>query len=1159
MWLQDIELPEALVQAHREERLVLFVGAGVSHAPPSDLPLFNDLAVQVVERLGVPNAPSGRADEVLGELDGWGLNVHETVREIISESAEPNEAHRAVAALAMAGQSVRVVTTNYDRHLFSCLPDTTSVYAPPYPPAGGDFVGLVHAHGCVEQSPDRLVVTKTDFARAYLTPNSPTLRFLHGLFASQTVLFMGYSLEDTLMQYILLAAKEYADLYILTDKPDEPLWRTLGTNAVGYRSHYDLPAVLDEWARRAGATYDDHNRWVARIVADTTDRGDLARHDESYLSYVVSDAEFVRIFTEHARGPVWFRWVGTRPGTNLFAPAAELEPAEKELVRWFAKHHTDDDHTAAEVLRLIVENGFGINKSLWLSMAMAWNPRGGTNYETGNKLLLILADTAPAELDRPLMGLFKRCETPQDDDLFLELVDRVFRPKLEPPNPMGVFFEPEVLFQAVSNSPSDDWLRQSADREFWARRRHLAAELLGIVDGHLHRVCRIDAIAGKPDPFAGRAAIEAHDQNIGSRSTDFWVDAARDLYEILAVDLPETALGYLQSWAKSRWPVLNRLAIHGWTRRSDRSADEKIRWLLQQDEWVCDDRMYHETMRLIAETVAEASDTTIKALIDQITCGPDLLDRQIMYDMVGWVVKHAPSSSEAQTALAQVHTANPDLAMSDQPDFRRQVEITTRILPVQYIDGMEPQDLADRLRSDPAAATAHLLSIAAANTSLHIRSYEWSCARNTVVKATELSPAVGLALLDALASDPTAEPEASRSLATAVLMQLVRTAAVQQTTREHHARIRSVLAQVWEAGTSRWGLPPRPSPDHRWLSEAKNRWAGLVALLAIEAIASRRRTALESWNGLPTADRQLLKQIIAGDSHEAWLAQVVCASRLVFLHGVDRQWTVQHILPMLDPNGGEQHAVRCWDAYLHNGELSPELLEGLLAHFVAFAPHAYKCCPNAHQEYAHLAALLCLDTEEIDTGGPLRLLSGFFSLAPTTTRTRFIRSTRRLLHQQDPQTRSDQWRRWMYPYWQRRLRGVPQPLTSNEASALSDWATLLDDDYPTAVGLILQHPTPLQQDSLLPVELLRASRGTGPFVGLLNRHAEDTAQLIAHLLKHSDQAAAQSWDIAVTSVVPQLEAQTDHTAFRPVREQLLRLGWNYASRHQPTSPAVDNR
>ena len=44
---------------------------------------------------------------------------------------------------------------------------------------------------------------KDDFAASYMQQNSPTLLFLQRLVASQTVLFIGYSLKDTLMDYIL--------------------------------------------------------------------------------------------------------------------------------------------------------------------------------------------------------------------------------------------------------------------------------------------------------------------------------------------------------------------------------------------------------------------------------------------------------------------------------------------------------------------------------------------------------------------------------------------------------------------------------------------------------------------------------------------------------------------------------------------------------------------------------------------------------------------------------------------------------------------------------------------------------------------------------------------------------------------------------------------
>ena len=1158
MRLQHVVLPDPLVQAQKDDRLVLFVGAGVSHPAPSNLPLFRGLVERVVcETTGNSSQGSdkGTPDEILDDFATRGVNVRGMVREIVSESTEPNEVHRAVAALASAGRSVRVVTTNYDRHLSACLPDATPLFEPPNLPNGGGFAGVVHLHGSVEQDSDRLVVTKSDFADAYLTRDSPTLRFVHALFASQTVLFMGYSLQDTLMQYILEAAKDHSDLYVLTDIPDKPLWQSLSVKVVEYRSRDDLPAVVDEWAQLVGATLGERNRRVARIVADNTGDSDLAPHDESYLSYVVSDPDLVHLFVEHARGPVWFRWVATLLGTKLFTLSAEFEPTEKELLRWFAAHHNDDDPTATEVLRLIIENGSSLNKTLWFYMAMAPNPRGGTSYDTGNRLMLILADAAPAELDRPMLGLLKECETPRDDDLLLELVDRVFKPKLGSPDPsLALYGQQGGPFQAVGNNPSDDWLRGSAEREFWSQRRHLATDLLTIVDGHLRRVCRVEAIAGNPDPYAGRAAIEAHDQNIALRSTDFWVDAARDLYELLAVDIPETAVGYLHSWASSNWVVLKRLAIHGWTERTDVSANKKIRWITHQDDWLHSEEMHHETMRLVAKTVPEASAPTIRTLIDQVISEFEPRDGQIVYDMVGWIAQHAPSSAVAQTAFEQLQAANPSLEMSDHPDFLWWVGETTIGTVPPYIDETSPEDLADRLTSEPAGMTARLLGTAEDNRPLYSTRHEWRRVLRTVHEATALSPRAGLALLDELAEDPATWPEESSSLATAVLKELVKPSAVEATHQNHRDRIGSVLAKVWNAGIRHWGLAPRPSPDHGWLYEARNRWPGLVAFLLIETEASQRRADPESWKGLPTDAKQILERIIAGDSHPSRLAQVACASHLSLLHRADREWAVLHILPMLNPdNRKHDRAVRCWDAYPYNGGWSAELLDdGLRAHFVAFAPHADSCYPKAQQGYAHMAALLCLGADGNDTDGPPRTLRGFFSFASAATRTRFIHRVTQLLQGVDPQPRAEQWHRWMRPYWQRRLRGLPQHLTSSEASALADWVTLLDDDYPTAVDLVLEHPTSLQQDSLLPTQLLRASTGSGPFVNLLNRYPEATAQLIAHLLKHSNQATAQQQEIAVTSIAAELQARTDHPTFQPVHEQLLRLGWTYAVPNSPS-------
>ena len=284
MRLDGARIPDGLVQAFDQGRLALFAGAGVSKDAPSCVPLLGGLVDLIDAELGVSSRPSandaGRGAsptpvDRLGRHASAGLGVHEAVRKIVSESAEPNDTHRAVCGLAQAMGTIRIVTTNYDRHLSACLPEGTRIYEAPDFPGDGDFSGVVHLHGSVCQEPGRLVVTEDDFARSYMHQNSPTLSFLHRLLATQAVLFIGYSLDDTLMRYILRATKTSTGIYALTRDPDSAQWAELGIEPVGYHSHDDLPGLLGEWAERSAAGVGYHNRRVARITADTSDIEDL--------------------------------------------------------------------------------------------------------------------------------------------------------------------------------------------------------------------------------------------------------------------------------------------------------------------------------------------------------------------------------------------------------------------------------------------------------------------------------------------------------------------------------------------------------------------------------------------------------------------------------------------------------------------------------------------------------------------------------------------------------------------------------------------------------------------------------------------------------------------------------------------------------------------
>ena len=1133
------------MQAQKEGRLVLFVGAGVSVADPSSLPLFGGLADRVDDRLGM--STGGTPEERLQELADRELNVHAVVREIILESVAPNAAHEAVAALAMAGSAVRVVTTNYDRHLSECLSDGISDYASPDLPGSEDFSGVVHIHGSIAHEPDRLVVTKDDFARAYMQQNSPTLLFLQRLFASEVVLFVGYSLKDTLIDYIVRAATGKGRLFALTDKPDESRWNELDVLPVAYRSHDELPAALTEWARRASASYEEHDRRVARIVSGRVEGDALTPQDESYLADVVSDPDLVRIFTRHARGPVWFRWIAEGPGEKLFKPSAELGPAEMALVSWFLRHYDDDD-TATEVLRLIVGNGGRLHEILWLNLAMTIDPRGGVSRETSSRMLLLLAEVAPAGLDEfghLVRGLLRHCETPLDDEVFLELAYHAWSPKVRPVDSYLLPFGLWGPFEVACTDPHSYSQQPPYDPDMLSRRSHLAADLLSIVDGHLRRVCRISDIAGNPDPFGGRQAIEDHPQNHSWGSVDFLVDMARDLWEILAQDMHLTAIGYLQSWEASSWTVFNRLAIHGWIQRADVSPEEKIGWLLERDGWVSCYGLHHEAMRLIAETAANASEARIEMLIDQITADPESAGTGVVYNRLGWIARHAPRSVRAQTAFAEAKKAHPDFDMVEHPDLLWWSSSSFGPLPPEWIEGLSPQDLVDTLLAEPTGAVAVLLDHAVTGVPFDQSRYEWHRVLRSVHEATSLSSDAGLALLEALVDDPASKPEARQSLASSVLMELTNQESRVQTVNRHRAKIRPLVERVWDAGTAHWNTPTRASSESGWYTAAMNTWPGNLTELMIVKIAMQIEADPEIKTALDGDDGHLLAKITTGDSAETSLAQVMCARHLTFLYAADAAWTRQHILPMLDPAEDEERALRCWDAFLCDRSWSPQLLDdGLRRHFVAFAGHVHKCHHDAQLAFSRLAVDLCLSPDASDATGPPPWLAEYSANGTAATAASFISATAEALRDADAGTRTAEWHRWMHTHWQQRLSGIPRKLTREEASTLVDWALLLDDDFPTAVDLVVQSPASLQGSRMLSQLMFETRSGAGRLVRLLDLYPDATVRLIAHLLKHTDQEAAQNWQLGIIPLINELEPRATGTTFQPLREQVLRLGWN---------------
>ncbi|MFL0243508.1 SIR2 family protein [Mycobacterium sp. SMC-18] len=182
----------------------VFAGAGLSMSAPTSLPLFDWLRDTLLQALGFGQYVPGR-DAVTAEqrrvagiqpepfffaLEDAGIDTQTWLARVLNPpSARPNEGHRVVAELCLAG--ARVWTVNFDTFIERALPGIEVVAAPDEPTAQPRRGQLLKPHGTIG---GRLIVTP----RETLTPPPPVWRDrLHAdLQACAHVVFIGYSGRD---------------------------------------------------------------------------------------------------------------------------------------------------------------------------------------------------------------------------------------------------------------------------------------------------------------------------------------------------------------------------------------------------------------------------------------------------------------------------------------------------------------------------------------------------------------------------------------------------------------------------------------------------------------------------------------------------------------------------------------------------------------------------------------------------------------------------------------------------------------------------------------------------------------------------------------------------------------------------------------------------
>lgn len=324
-------IPDELITARDDGRVIFFCGAGVSRAR-ANLPDFFGLAEKVVRELGVEaDSPAKKiiaevreivgvgglvsADRVFGLLERDFLVGH--IAQAVARALQPEpevdvSAHQIMLDLATGpDNNVRLVTTNFDLLFEKCGRGVPSCQPPniPDPRRHDHLVGIIHLHGRVSDNyggahGDGFILSSAEFGRAYLAEGWAT-EFVRSVLANYLVVFVGYTADDPPIQYLLEALnrvestnrRAYA-FQAGSSSHASAKWAHKGVEAIGYedaQNHQALWRTLEAWAGRAR----NLDAWYESTIALARQGPEtLAPHVRGQVAHVVSTSEGARRFAE---------------------------------------------------------------------------------------------------------------------------------------------------------------------------------------------------------------------------------------------------------------------------------------------------------------------------------------------------------------------------------------------------------------------------------------------------------------------------------------------------------------------------------------------------------------------------------------------------------------------------------------------------------------------------------------------------------------------------------------------------------------------------------------------------------------------------------------------------------------------------------------------
>lgn len=685
-------VPNDIVEAAEDEELLLFCGAGISR--PAGLPSFQGLTKNIYEETGAEwrerekqEFDSGNYDRVLNLLERQSRLGPEKVREVVYQQLQAGEepdlsTHEAILDLARTQEeTVRLVTTNFDRLFEEAADDLRIASAPMLPPPKPHrWKGLVYLHGRLGDNPDQneeLVLTSGDFGRAYMVEGWAS-RFVSELFQHFTVVFVGYGVEDPVLRYMIdaFAAEQqrrgevnyrafafaaYAEGEKEAKRRD---WEAKGIEPILYQregtDHSRLHETLREWARVRRGGLRSRQNIVQENAAKKPEQ--LSPEQVDLIKWALSDEVGARTFAKLGK-EANIDWLPVLDEEGLLGSKEEyasnppivdyrrqvnerasLAEATTQLGEWLTSHLE-----ATVLVEWIVENGAHLHPD-FRRIVLGELDLGGETveepYRTIWRLLTARGEViGQSSFDRGY-DVLRRLEGEAWDEALRSDFLALLQPRLD----LSSASRYQGFFSQESGSNSDDTDDPSESLEtvgdiLWvdgaveagqlagsliqtARKREDWDEILSNLRLDIFMLLRralelfewADQADEHTDPSSSnRPAIEPHDQNHGLSDWTCLIDLGREVIDKASVN--SEILNVLG--ASGDWLLFRRFLLY-YFRKHSRPSVDKIVAKAEEDPvlWIWATRLKTELFPILPKLWDQSDEKGREVLSRLLVEGP---------------------------------------------------------------------------------------------------------------------------------------------------------------------------------------------------------------------------------------------------------------------------------------------------------------------------------------------------------------------------------------------------------------------------------------------------------------------------------------------------------------------------------------------------------